>query len=60
MAVRILAVKVAILGSELTIVDLFSLNFFTHRVSPSPLQIGPPEKPYELSRALIDGEIRYV
>ena len=48
MAVRVLAVEVAILGSELT-------PFFTHRIGPSadspPPQVGPPRKPYELRQA---------
>ena len=37
MAVRVLAVEVAILGSGLTSMDLFVVElFFTHRISPPP------------------------
>ena len=35
-AVRVLTVEVAILSSELTILDLFVAELFTHRVSPPP------------------------
>ena len=55
MAVRVFAVEVVILGSELTILDLFVIELiWTHNISPPsplqiiPLHIDPPKKPYDL------------
>ena len=50
MAVRVLAMEVAILSSELTILLLSVTELlFTHRITPPPPQTGPPKKRYELS-----------
>ena len=48
MAVRVLAVEVAILGSELIILDLFVIELFYTSYKHSTPADRPTKKPYEL------------
>ena len=60
MTVTVLAVEVAVLGSELTILDLFLTERFTHRTClPTDRPTKNPLRT-QISPGLKGGEIRYI